>query len=261
MNYKTVYNQIIEYRKNILPVGYAEKHHIIPKCMGGSNSKDNLVYLTAREHYICHKLLTKFVDLQFKPKMIYAWHRMSTSNKNDRNLRITSHDYESMRQQFSIEISKMNSGTKHPMFGKHHTIQARKSMSSFRKGKVTYMKGKTHSEETKRKMSNAHAGKNNSNFGKLGLNNPNFGSKRCAETKQKMSIAQKDRKFSDVHRDKLSKAKIKKLNFKAISCFGLEIISNSPNQFAKDHNLNIAHVFNCLYGKRNSHKGWKFEKL
>jgi hypothetical protein len=38
---------------------YYEKHHIIPKCMGGSNTRDNIVYLTAREHFIIHLLLCK----------------------------------------------------------------------------------------------------------------------------------------------------------------------------------------------------------
>ena len=30
---------------------YYEKHHIIPKSLGGSNSADNLVNLSAREHF------------------------------------------------------------------------------------------------------------------------------------------------------------------------------------------------------------------
>ena len=37
--------------------GYYEKHHIIPKCKGGSNLEDNLTNLTAKEHYIAHFLL------------------------------------------------------------------------------------------------------------------------------------------------------------------------------------------------------------
>lgn len=38
---------------------YTEKHHIIPRSMGGKDTKENLVVLTAREHYIAHLLLTK----------------------------------------------------------------------------------------------------------------------------------------------------------------------------------------------------------
>lgn len=57
MNYKKVYDQIIEKGKARILEGYKERHHIIPKCMGGTNDTENLVELTAREHFICHWLL------------------------------------------------------------------------------------------------------------------------------------------------------------------------------------------------------------
>lgn len=59
MNYEKIHNQIIERAKNRILSGYGEVHHIIPKCMGGGNSKDNLVKLTAKEHFIIHKLLVE----------------------------------------------------------------------------------------------------------------------------------------------------------------------------------------------------------
>jgi len=36
---------------------YQEKHHIIPKCLGGNNDEENLIYLFPEEHYYAHKLL------------------------------------------------------------------------------------------------------------------------------------------------------------------------------------------------------------
>lgn len=59
MNYKKHYNLLIERAKNRQIEGYKENHHIIPKCMGGSDDKDNLVALTPEEHYIAHQLLVK----------------------------------------------------------------------------------------------------------------------------------------------------------------------------------------------------------
>ena len=38
---------------------YCEAHHIIPKCLGGSDDKTNIILLTAREHYIAHLLLRR----------------------------------------------------------------------------------------------------------------------------------------------------------------------------------------------------------
>ena len=59
MNYKKIYDQLIERAKMRTLEGYSENHHIIPKCMGGSNELDNFVALTGREHFIAHLLLAK----------------------------------------------------------------------------------------------------------------------------------------------------------------------------------------------------------
>lgn len=57
MDYKKIYDAIIEKAKKENKSGYLEKHHIIPKCIGGSNEESNIVKLTLKQHYICHKLL------------------------------------------------------------------------------------------------------------------------------------------------------------------------------------------------------------
>ena len=59
MNYKYLYENLIKSRKNKQKISgeYYEKHHIIPKCIGGTDSPNNIVYLTGREHYIAHWLL------------------------------------------------------------------------------------------------------------------------------------------------------------------------------------------------------------
>ena len=59
MNYEKLYQSIIKNRQRTPYNGYTEKHHIIPRCLDGSDDEINLVRLSAREHYICHYLLTK----------------------------------------------------------------------------------------------------------------------------------------------------------------------------------------------------------
>lgn len=54
-----IYDDLIARARGRSRHGYMERHHIIPKCMGGSNRKNNLVYLTAKEHFIAHKLLVR----------------------------------------------------------------------------------------------------------------------------------------------------------------------------------------------------------
>lgn len=59
MDYIKIYNALIEKRKNSPAKGYKESHHIIPRCLGGSDESNNLVDLTYKEHYLAHVLLTK----------------------------------------------------------------------------------------------------------------------------------------------------------------------------------------------------------
>jgi HNH endonuclease len=62
---------------------YVERHHIIPKSLGGSEKKDNLVLLTFREHFVCHHLLTRMVsDTQQKVKMNFALFSMTLKNQH-----------------------------------------------------------------------------------------------------------------------------------------------------------------------------------
>ena len=59
MDYQKIYNCIIERGKNRELDCYAEEHHIIPRCIGGTDDPDNLVNLTPEEHYVAHQLLAK----------------------------------------------------------------------------------------------------------------------------------------------------------------------------------------------------------
>jgi len=61
MDYQKIYNNLVESRKNqsVYSDKYYEKHHIVPKCLGGTDDAQNLVKLTYREHFIAHWLLCK----------------------------------------------------------------------------------------------------------------------------------------------------------------------------------------------------------
>lgn len=59
MNYSKIYDKLIQRGKNRVLSGYVERHHIIPRCMGGSDDVSNLVALTPEEHFVAHLLLLK----------------------------------------------------------------------------------------------------------------------------------------------------------------------------------------------------------
>ena len=98
MDYQKTYDRIIENARNENRVKrngiYFENHHVIPKCLNGNNKKENLVLLTAREHFVCHKLLTYI--FKGNRKIAYAFHLMTFMNK--RKYRITSRDYAYARE-------------------------------------------------------------------------------------------------------------------------------------------------------------------
>lgn len=99
--YTICYNSIIARARDRILEGYKEKHHIIPKSLGGTDQKDNLVALTGREHYICHLLLTKMVEGPAKHKMNKAaWMMMRSSDKTTgRDYKVNSRLYETFRKQ------------------------------------------------------------------------------------------------------------------------------------------------------------------
>ena len=91
--YTKWYYSIICNAKSRDLVGYVEKHHIVPASLGGSNSKDNLVRLTAKEHFLCHMLLVKMVESSQKSSMIFAAWRMTHSNNHQPRYTINSNTY------------------------------------------------------------------------------------------------------------------------------------------------------------------------
>ena len=102
--YHLHYNTLIENaRDRILPSDtYKESHHIIPRSLGGSDDRNNLVDLTAREHYIAHLLLAKMHGGEQKRKMLAAVLLMGAIK---RYRKCNSHLYESMRLSY-IETVK-----------------------------------------------------------------------------------------------------------------------------------------------------------
>jgi len=176
MNYKKHYDLLIEKAKNRLVLeGYKEKHHIVPKCMGGDNNSLNIAVLTAREHYVAHWLLHKIYPEN--ANLIYVFNFMINGNRK-KYLKLSSKEYEKIkllisetRKKFKytseskLKISnsqkqryKLNPKI-HPQLGKHRTIDEKeKSSESMKKWHKTHthkMLNKKHKNESKIKMRNS----------------------------------------------------------------------------------------------------------
>jgi len=118
MDYQRIYDQLIEKRKLNIPKGYVEKHHILPKCAGGLNNIENLVKLTAREHYLAHWLLHKIYPDNLG--LICAIQFMVNGHQKE-HLNISSREFERIKIKRSELLSKRMSGENHPRYGKKNS--------------------------------------------------------------------------------------------------------------------------------------------
>lgn len=201
--YTKIYYKIIEKakldnrvkNKNI----YYETHHIIPKSLGGDNSKENTVLLTFKEHYICHRLLTKMLsDKLLKNKMKYALYILSkASNGQLRNL--------SYHQRLKC-------------------LEANRQASKNRNHKPNL--GNKHSEETKRILREKSLGRKHSEetINNIKLNNQRTNKSRGEKTKKALTGMKK----TEEHRKRISESiKKKHLERKMVAEVGIEPTTSS----------------------------------
>jgi hypothetical protein len=189
--------------RNLPADTYTEKHHILPKSLGGNESISNLVKLTAREHFICHVLLTKFTTGNDRHKMISAVIGMKRSRSYQIRY-INSRLYESIKIEWAKISSIMNTGKK-------HSDETRVKMSDSGKGRLKTKehklkislanKGKPKppmSEELKKQISDKLRGRPSAKKGKIGIY------KHSEETKAKIIESNKNRVYSQETKDKIS---------------------------------------------------------
>lgn len=184
MNYRKIYFQLIERAKTRSDLsGYTEIHHVIPKSLGGTDLKSNLVKLTAREHFIAHWLLTKVYDSN---KMIFAFWKMC--NGNNTNRYVSSHGYQSAKLKFSNAMKERK-------LSDLHKNKISDSLSG-RKLSITHIQAIKHSKsfvslETRKKMSESGKIKIFTKSHRKNLSLAKIGHAVSKETKLKMSKGQK----------------------------------------------------------------------
>lgn len=103
MNYQKIHDAIIERAKTRKLKGYKERHHVIPRCLGGPDVESNLVDLTAREHFIVHLLLAEIYNtpsLWRAVDMLSNWGRSSARQyqRIKENLSHSDHTKQKMRK-------------------------------------------------------------------------------------------------------------------------------------------------------------------
>lgn len=160
------YWNFLKYCSTSIKPEYTERHHMLPRSLFDEykNEKENLIVLSAREHFLAHWMLARALH----GKMWYAFNLMfRVIPENKRNSRL----YDKARQYIAKVISETNTGStmseeNRKMMSIRHrgTVNVVDSEGNgfrvdvddprIKTGELVYpMVGKTHSDETKKLMS------------------------------------------------------------------------------------------------------------
>jgi hypothetical protein len=206
-HYYSRYQRFIDSLKGQALDGYTEVHHIVPVSMGGSNDKDNLIALTARQHYVAHWMLARALGGSAARAFFMMSNFGRYGNVNSTTYEIARKEY---AQQVSLQLKenpntyvmtdeirqkmrqsalgrKLSEATKAKIsaaqVGRVYDDEFKRNVSEGLKGKATRGTGWSQSEETKRKIGDAQVGALNHRYGK----------KHTMETRIKMAEAHKRR--------------------------------------------------------------------
>ena len=234
--YSRAYFTIIEAAKARKTLdGYFEKHHIIPKSLGGSNLVQNLVKLTAKEHYICHRLLTKM--LVGRPKylmMIAACRMIDRNNIHQRHFPP------------SIIIARLLEGKRHAISrltkGKpKHSAKSKEKLRQIALGRPSPNKGRSMSDDQKAKIAETLKGRPPSPETVAKIHAKRAGYRHTEETKRKIADGNRGKSVGPM--DEVTKQKIS------------EALKGKPKPWIKGRPEGYSHDPESIGKMRQAHAG------
>jgi len=222
--YQKAYDVLIKKARNrAKPEGYTEIHHPIPRCLGGDESKENKVALTAKEHYEAHKFLAMIYSSH--QKIQYVWWSMCIQEAgNQQRYKVSAEDYAAakaawskiMTDQMNDPNSKLRKSAVEGIKNRVFTEEDRKLLSEsskklwedpdWRQNQVDKRTGKHPTEEARKNMSEGQKGKEISQKTRDATAESNKNRVWTPEMRKNMSEAKKGTVISDKTRKKISKS-------------------------------------------------------
>ena len=240
MNYARIYSEFIADRLTKQPVKptYFERHHILPRCLGGGNEKSNIIRLMPEDHLFAHILLARIhggslwhavaaMTMQshrrshsdgyvWRSRKIYAKARIEAAAAHSAIMkgRFTGADHPMWGIPCS-ELSKQKTRERFAAgFSPMGTPEARKKVSDALKGRVftaahclkisTSKMGVKDSDETRKRKSDGHKGLIKSDKTRAKLSASLTGRKLSATHVEKMRVLNTGKSLSDETRQKIS---------------------------------------------------------
>lgn len=181
MNYRGIYDALINRSRSRVLIGYVERHHILPKCLGGSDDATNIAILTPEEHYLAHQLLVKMHPDCYKLLLAASFMGSGGNRRQARSNKL----YGWLRRKAS-------------MTRKPHSEETKKKISKTKKDAGVRTRGTLgfkHSEETKKKMSETRKGWKRPNISGI-----RKGQTNSDEHRARISAAKKGKPWSEARR-------------------------------------------------------------
>lgn len=203
MNYIAHYDRLISRAQGRVLIGYKERHHIIPRCLGGGNEPSNLVFLTGEEHYVAHQLLVRIHPHNGRLVHASVWMAKRCSGNKA---------YGWLRRLHAAAVSQTMMGNK-SWLGKKHTEEWKAARSAAQTGKKMPAAGVEKMAASKRgkKISTTHreallaaARHPKSTEHRAKIAAAHVGIKVSEDARRKIGEANRQRVFSDETRAKMS---------------------------------------------------------
>lgn len=291
MNYQKIYDDICKrgQERELPKEVYTEKHHIVPKCMEGTNEKSNLTVLTAREHFLVHYILAEKL-YPTNPKLWFALWKMLHGSRYHKRFIPNSRTYEDIKMSWN----EFNRGENHPSFGKcgelsatfgfKHSEETKQQMSIVKKELMNddikrhlseVLTGIKRTPEANQKRSERMIGEGNHNFGKKfsemiclriseghkGDKNGMFGKNHTPEVRELISEKNKGKTVSEETRQRMSEVRKGKTILKKCSpCVINGIYFESIISASKILDINKGTIAQRLHSKSPKWDDWKFKQ-
>ncbi len=184
--YLRIYLQLVEKAKSRQNLEEIERHHVMPRSLGGSNKKTNIVALSPREHFICHLLLTKMTTGEARKKMVFAARYMLVTRSGEQ---VSSRKYEHLKAEYRIAASEA-------LRGRSFSPESKAKMSIAQQKSTNYfVSGNSKGSKTEKHCTNISNGKRGKS---TNWSTP--------ENRQAVSNALKGRKKTAEHQAKITQA-------------------------------------------------------
>lgn len=148
MNYRQIYDNLMAKARlrgldKAALKGYYEKHHVMPRCLGGGDEDGNLVLLTFKEHKLAHRLLTKICTGRAYYQMLSAYRILIAQDLPGRSYKASeltrAREAHSMAMKvFAKEYcNKLAARGEHPWQTEEHKAATSKRMTKRQNDKVS----------------------------------------------------------------------------------------------------------------------------